>query len=331
MHNNERTTVTILDVARQSGISKSTISRYLRGDTVSPEKAIMIEKALRSSGYVRNNFAQYMRTKKTDLIGIVVPDLDNPFFTKIIKRLEEIAFTNGQSLIIKTSSRSLEREKAAIQYIRGFRVDALFLCRSQLSDEDIQTLDLGVPVVSIDKSYDSVHSVVSNNFDNGFQLTHHLMQQTDAPIGFFLRSEESESVLERVRGYETAMKEQQRTPHVYTYHLEEGINSVKFIEFIRTHSIQGLICRNDNDAVKVMSVVKDHVANGSINPLLIAGFDNISIASQITPELTTIDQHIEAMCDTAYDLIQLRATQSIHKVHPSELIIRESTTLDVTQ
>ncbi len=329
MHKNERTTITILDVARESGISKSTISRYLRGDAVSAEKAIMIEQALRSSGYVRNNFAQYMRTKKTDLIGIVVPDLDNPFFTKIIKRLEEIAFENGQSLIIKTSSRSIEREKAAIQYIRGFRVDALFLCRSQLDDADIQALDLGIPVVSIDKSYDTVHSVVSNNYDNGFQLTSHLIEQTTSPIGFFLRSEESESVLERLRGYESAMKASGRPSYVYTYDVDKGIHAKDFMSFLTTHSIHGLICRNDNDAVKVMSIVKDHIANGTIEPLLIAGFDNISISSQITPELTTIDQHIEAMCDTAYDLIHSMKTQAVHKIHPSELIIRESTTLDV--
>ncbi len=329
MHKHDRGSVTILDVAEQSGISKSTISRYLRGETVSPEKAAMIESALRTSGYVRNNFAQYMRTKKTDLIGIVVPDLDNPFFTKIIKRLEEIAFDNGQSLIIKTSSRSLDREKAAIQYIRGFRVDALFLCRSQLDDHDIASLDLDIPVVSIDKSYSTIHSVVSNNYDNGYQLTMHLIQQTKAPIGFFLRIDESESVLERLRGYEVAMQEAKRTPHIYTYEVNRGIHGANFIEFIQTHQIQGLICRNDNDAVKVMSIVKDPVTRGQIRPLLIAGFDNISISSQITPELTTIDQHIEAMCDTAYELFQRGVTKAVHRVHPSELIIRESTTMEV--
>jgi DNA-binding LacI/PurR family transcriptional regulator len=326
MQKNERSKTTILDVAKKSGISKSTISRYLRGEVVSSTKAAMIEEALRRSGYVRNNFAQYMRTKKTDLIGIVVPDLDNPFFTKIIKRLDELTFETGQSLIIKTSNRSLEREKAVIQYIRGFRVDALFLCRSQLSDEDIQELELDIPVVSIDKSYKTIHSVVSNNFDNGLQLTHHMIQQTSGPIGFFLRSEESESVLERLRGYESVMESTHRPVHVYRYDVNNGIDTQAFIQFIASHHIEGMICRNDNDAVKVMSIIKDYVAVGHIQPLLIAGFDNISISSRITPELTTVDQHIQVMCDTAFELIQSGQIEIVHKIHPSELIVRHSTT-----
>ncbi len=77
-----------------------------------------------------------------------------------------------------------------------------------------------------------------------------------------------------------------------------------------------------------MSIIKDYVAFGRIKPLLIAGFDNISIASQITPELTTIDQHIQVMCDTAFELIQAGQTQVVHKVHPSELIIRQSTLME---
>lgn len=328
MQKAERSKTTILDVAKESGISKSTISRYLRGDVVSPQKVVMIEQALRNSGYVRNNFAQYMRTKKTDLIGIVVPDLDNPFFTKIIKRLDELTFAKGQSLIIKTSNRSVEREQEVIQYIRGFRVDALFLCRSQLSDSDIQALELDIPVVSIDKSYETIHSVVSNNFDNGFLLTTHMMQQTNAPVAFFLREEESESVLERLRGYESAMLAEHRQAHAYRYDVNHGVDVEALISFLETNHIEGLICRNDNDAVKIMSIMKDYIAIGRIKPLLIAGFDNISIASQITPELTTIDQHIQVMCDTAFELIQAGQTQVVHKVHPSELIIRQSTLME---
>jgi DNA-binding LacI/PurR family transcriptional regulator len=321
----ERVNVTIVDVAKESGISKSTISRYLRGEVVSSEKALLIEQALRSSGYVRNNFAQYMRTKKTDLIGIVVPDLDNPFFTKIIKRLEEIAFDNGQSLIIKTTSRSIEREKAAIQYIRGFRVDALFLCRSQLEETDLLELELGMPVISIDKSYETIHSVVSNNYENGYLLTTHMLKQHATPIGFFLRVDESESVLERLRGYQDVCHEHDLDPLVFTYDVTQGIDGQKFIHFVRAHQIKGLICRNDNDAVKVMSIVKDQIALNTIDPIRIAGFDNISISSQITPELTTIDQHIEAMCDKAYEILRQSPLTVIHQIHPSELIVREST------
>lgn len=325
MQKNERSKTTILDVARESGISKSTISRYLRGDVVSPDKSAMIEEALRRSGYVRNNFAQYMRTKKTDLIGIVVPDLDNPFFTKIIKRLDELTYQKGQSLIIKTANRSIDREKSVIQYIRGFRVDALFLCRSELSEQDIQELELDIPVVSIDKSFESIHSVVSNNFDNGVQLTTHLIQQTNAPISFFLRNEESESVLERLRGYEFVMNAEHRPSYVFRYDVNHGLDAPSLMQFIASHQIEGLICRNDNDAVKVMSATKDYVAAGQIKPLLIAGFDNIGIASQITPELTTVDQHIQVMCDTAFELIHSDQIDIIHKIHPSELIVRHST------
>ena len=112
--------VTIIDLANKSLISKSTISRYLQGKNVSAKKQVEIEKAIIELGYIRNNFASFLRTNKSNILGVLVPDLDNPFFIKIIKRLEEISQNLGKTLIIKTTKSNDSIELEAIDFIRGF-------------------------------------------------------------------------------------------------------------------------------------------------------------------------------------------------------------------
>ena len=138
--------ITLLDLEKISGISKTTISRHLSGSRVSQAKVKRIEDSIASSGYIRNNFAQLLRSNQSNLIGVIVPDLDNPFFLKIIKRLEELASSKGKTLIIKTTQRSVELELKSIDFIRGFMVEALFLCRSELYDFQLQQMKIKIPI-----------------------------------------------------------------------------------------------------------------------------------------------------------------------------------------
>jgi DNA-binding LacI/PurR family transcriptional regulator len=318
--------VTLFDLEKISGVSKTTISRYLSGEFVSSEKIKKIEKAITNSGYIKNNFAQLLRKSKSNLIGVIVPDLDNPFFLKIIKRIDELANIEGKTLIIKTTNRSNSVEKKAIEYIRGFMVEAIFICRSEMNDGDLIRMNLQIPVISIDKEFSSVTSIVSNNFQSSYDLTTHLISQAEGNVLFFSRSVESSSVLERIKGFKAACKKHRVPINLFSYDVNLPIDFERLFKIVKEKKIRGIICRNDNEAVKISSYFNDKYNRLEISRVKVCGFDNISLSKHVIPKLTTVDQKIEEMCDIGFKIFlknEIKNPSLI--VHDSELIIREST------
>lgn len=324
----DKKNLTILDLAKHSGISKSTISRYLQNpDTVSLEKRMKIEKTINELGFVRNSFASLMRTSKTNLIGVVIPDLDNPFFLKILKRLDELSQALGKSLITKTSQSSAEKEIESLNFIKSFSVEAVFLCRSELDEKTLDSLTFNIPVVSIDKKFDSYPSIVSNNFENGVIMTRHLFQQEPGNVMFFSRNHESHSVIERINGYKHVCEQENRPVYEYKYNFREDLDYHDLIDYIKSNDIRAIISRNDNDAVKVLFYLNHLKLHGGIHSIKVSGFDNIKLAERISPRLTTIDQQIELICDRAFNMVYRNQDSGENKsfIQPGELIVREST------
>ena len=318
--------ITLLDLEKISGISKTTISRHLSGSRVSQAKVKRIEDSIASSGYIRNNFAQLLRSNQSNLIGVIVPDLDNPFFLKIIKRLEELASSKGKTLIIKTTQRSVELELKSIDFIRGFMVEALFLCRSELSDFQLQQMKIKIPIFSIDKVFTGVYSIISNNYQSSYVLTDHLLDNCCKNVLFFSRLHESSSVIERINGFRDACTKRRKIPYEFKYNVDLQIDFEKLMDIVKSKSIEGIICRNDNEAVKVQSYFNDKVGKKSLDRIKICGFDNINLSRHVIPTLTTVDQKIEEMCDLAFNLfIQNDLTSPYTIVHEAELLIRDST------
>jgi|GEM_PF-2055465 len=321
-----KTKVTILDLEKESGVSKTTISRYLRGIIVSQDKSRRIEKAITECGFIRNNFAQLLRTSESNLIAVLIPDLDNPFFLKIIKRLEELALTKGKTLIIKTTQRSKTAELKTIEFVRGFLVEAIFLCRSELDDETLDAMKLDIPVISLDREFKNITSIVSNNYASAYDLTQHVIRNVDQGVMFFSRLHESNSVHERIRGFQGACKDANKKSYLYKYDIDLPINFYDIFDFVVKNEIGGIICRNDNEAVKILAFFNDITSKGKIRPIKVAGFDNIALSNFMIPKLTTVDQQVEVMCDIAFDLfVKNNYDPPRTIIHEAELIIREST------
>ncbi|MDP2813022.1 MAG: LacI family DNA-binding transcriptional regulator [Erysipelotrichaceae bacterium] len=320
--------VTLLDLERISGVSKTTVSRYLSGERVKKDKEERIELAIKESGYIRNNFAQLLRSSQSNLIGVTVPDLDNPFFLKIIKRLDQLASERGKTLIIKTTNRSVETELKVIEFIRGFLVESIFLCRSELSESEITKLKFSVPVISLDKEFSNIDSVVSNNYQSAYDLNVHLINQSKQ-VMFFSRLFESTSVHQRVQGFKDSCAAYKKEPHEYKYNVNLPIDFNDLFNFVLSNKIDGIICRNDNEALKVLSFFNQKRAQGDIYKVKVCGFDNISLSKHIVPRLTTVDQKVEEMCDIAFELSLRKENKDPQiMVHESEIIIRESTRKD---
>lgn len=318
--------VTIIDLAKASGVSKSTISRYLQGISTSPDKEIKIEKAIQELNYVRNSFARHLRNQEPNLIGVLVPDLDNPFFLKIIKQLDELAEKKGYSLIVKTTKSDLESEKKALRFIQGYLIRRIIICRSEMDESDVASLSNTHTFVSIDRPYKAIHSVVSDNYQNGYLMASHLADVESGNLMFFARKRENVSVLERIRGFKDRLNELGRTPYEYNYGSKYTVDLKRLTDYVSTHDIRGIISRNDNEALKIMTYLNDLSNQGQLRKIRMAGFDNIDLSSRIVPRLTTIDQQIDTMCECAFECVMANELPTQHVIQTGELIIRESTT-----
>ncbi len=317
--------VTILDLADKSGVSKSTISRYLQGISTSPDKEAKIEQAIKELNYVRNSFARHLRNQEPNLIGVLVPDLDNPFFLKIIKKLDELAEAEGYSLIVKTTRSDLEIEKKALQFIQGYLIHRIIICRSEMEEADVQEHSQSHNFVSIDRPYETIHSVVSDNYQNGYLMASHLAEIEPGNLMFFARKRENVSVLERIQGFKDRLEELGRKPYEYRYGSKYSVDLTRLTEYVSTHNIRGIISRNDNDALKIMTYLNDLSSQGQIGKIRMAGFDNIDLSSRIVPRLTTIDQQINSMCECAFECVMDDDKPIQNVIQAGELIIREST------
>lgn len=316
---------TIIDLAKISGVSKSTVSRYLHGSGVSDTKARLIAKAITETGYARNNYAQLLRVDKSNFIGIVIPDLDNPFFTAIISEFEKLAHEHNKTIIIKTTNRDIERELGVINFIRGFKVEMIFLCRSELSDDIVKDLASKVPIISIDKKFKSINSVVSNNYKSAYDLTKHVFSQGFNKVMFFSRIKEGSSVSERCAGYFAYCNEYRQLKFSYRYDRLTEIDYNNLLSYIRDNKIEAVIARNDIEAISLQAYFNDLYYKSLLPKIQVYGFDNIKLANLVLPRLTTMDQKISNLCKTAYGIYKnYEENKAKAYVQEAELIVRDN-------
>lgn len=151
--------VTILDIARELGISKSTVSRALSGDT-SNVKAATIEKILetaRRMGYHRNELAVNLRKQSTHNIGIIIPEIITSFYMNFVNHVQSILRTEGYKVIISVSNESPEQERENIQMLEQIRVDGILMsvCNKD-KNQDLynKVIERGIPIVFFDRTFE---------------------------------------------------------------------------------------------------------------------------------------------------------------------------------
>lgn len=142
---------TILDVERRSGVSKSTISRYLQGKTVTPANQKKIESAIAELDYRVNPLASGLKTNRTKVVGILIPDITDPFFPPIVKRLERKLREKGYHTLINNYGKDWRLEKQQLDVLLNQRVDGLVIASSAPTGEHISECYSKVPTVMIDR------------------------------------------------------------------------------------------------------------------------------------------------------------------------------------
>jgi len=199
---------TIIDVEEKSGVSRSTISRYLNGKNVRPGNKSKIEQAIEALSYQRNPMASGLKSSKTYTVGCVLPDITDPYFPGIIKVFQEKMQKLGYQTIFNTYGNDTGLEVEQVRSLANKRVDGLIVATSKKDGSHIQDcLDNGLPVILLDRLVEGLKcdSVTVDNYQSVFDAISLAIRKGHRKIGY-IRGRELYTDVVRLRGYKDALE-----------------------------------------------------------------------------------------------------------------------------
>jgi LacI family transcriptional regulator len=332
-----RKRITIADVANAAEVSMMTVSRAVNGrEGINDETRKRILRIAADLGYRPSQIARGLVTHQTATLGLVMPDVANPFFAQIARGAEEVAYQHGYNLFLINSAEDPAREKRALDSLFEKEIDGAVLCSPRLSQEEmIEYLHLLPAVVLVNREIDlKTASITSLNVDDsrGAQTAvDYLVAKGKKKIAFIAGPEDSVSSQRRLAGYRSGL-EAHFLPYddvriercaPTTQGGEEAANRL----FERCPDVDAVLSFNDLVAVGVMRACKQHCRHMP-NDVAVIGADDIPLAALTSPSLTTLHVDLTAIGEQAMlallHLIDGNGEPMEKIVIQPELVIRQS-------
>ncbi|HVK25700.1 MAG TPA: LacI family DNA-binding transcriptional regulator [Actinokineospora sp.] len=330
---------TLADVARQAGVSPATVSRIVSGSTksVSDELRERVLRAVEELRYVPNAHAQLLARSDRSTVGVVVHDVSDPYFAEITRGLQRIATEQGKLVIICNSYRDPDRELAYVDLLRAQQAEAIILAGSGYLDPAF-TKSLGAQLaaytatggrVSVIGRHDLAgDAVLPANEEGGYLIASAVFAAGHREVGVIAAPAELTTTADRMSGLRRAAKE---------YRLAIPDERVRYASFDRDGGAQAaaelldavpgltaLIAMNDSMATGALAVLRER---GVPVPLAVSvvGFDDMPIAQDLTPTLTTVRLPLVEIGARALALaLDDSRGAPRHEVAAAELVLRES-------
>jgi LacI family transcriptional regulator len=205
--------ISLKDVAQHVGVSTALVSYVLNDKAkeagVGPLMVKKVQEALIELNYQPNLIAKSLKSGKTNVIGIIVADISNPFFSSIARNIEDEARKHGYAVFFGSSDESAEEARRLIDVFLNYQVDAIIIAPAENFEEEIKALQKKVPVVLIDRYFPSVESdcVHIDNFSASYNAVRHLINNGRKRIAMFAYNNSFRHMEERREGYQAAITE----------------------------------------------------------------------------------------------------------------------------
>ncbi len=328
----------IKEVARLAAVSTATVSRALTSpQRVSPATRARVMDAVAKVGYVPNPAARSLRSQKSHMVLVVLPDLANIFFSQVLRGIEEELFAAGYGMIVGDLNGSLAKEQHLASFASGGQVDGVLLLNGHLfrqsGEPGAPALELGVPVVAMCETIEGadIPQIEVDNRAAACCMTQYLASLGHRHIGYLCGPEHNVLERDRFRGYRDGLlKAGQAFDAAFVwpgdYKLETGVQVAGWIVASRKRPT-AIFSSNDEMAI---GLIRGFASAGLRVPddISVAGFDDIEFAEMTTPALTTIRQPRRSLGRAgATALLELLrdGTPSPRTRLDTELILRAST------
>lgn len=329
---------TIRDIALRLNVSVSTVSRALRNLPEVNEKTRKKVLAMAEQlNYAPNRVAQSLRIKRTNTIGVIVPEVEMHFFSSIMSGIQEAANSLGFNVMFCQSNESYQTELANIQTMVSSRVDGLLISLSRETrnpDHIHHLLKKNIPFVLFDRIFDDINTskVIVDDYEGAFHAVSYIIKTGCSRIAYLGGPSDMSISNHRLKGYLDALKHGKVSQEPLVVHcedLEEGAAKEARKLLTSDNPPDAIFCFNDPVAIKVMQVIKEMQLKIP-EQVAVVGFTDDPVSSLITPSLTTVIQPSYEMGKTAAHLLIKHITSKEDfkpeiKVLKTDLAIREST------
>ncbi|MGL4818520.1 MAG: LacI family DNA-binding transcriptional regulator [Bacilli bacterium] len=305
---------TIKDIAREAGVSITAVSLVMnqKPHRISAEKVQLIHEVINRLNYKPNVVAQSMITQRTRTIGLIVPDITNPYFAELAKQIELRLSEHQYNLFLCNSLHEYDREENYIRVLKDRNVDGMLISSAhsltKIQYESIRSL--GIPIVFLDRSYtlQSTNCIAVDDEKGGYCATQHLIDAGHKKIACVTDHSAFLNVQRRYEGYRLALeKSGGSTDDSLIFETELSVEGGMRVaeQLLEDRTITAVFCSNDLTALGIYEVYQSKGLNIP-EDLSVVGFDNIPIAAYMYPKLTTIAQPIQKIGQIAADnMIQL--------------------------
>lgn len=291
--------ITIKEVAKQANVSVATVSRVLNGrDRVSKETKEKVLKVVKELNYVPNTTAVSMITKQTQMLAVVVPDIENPFYTAVIKGAVSVARQEGYYVFVFSTNDNVKEESIFFESAQGRNVDGVILVGAHKEEAFYKSINK--PVVLVDRYIEEsgLDGVVINNFRGAYDATTHFIENGHRNIAVIIGPQDFNDGTERYWGYEQALKDHNVEPvneyykegdwtekHGYesTFELMNGSNPPSAIL-----GANNMICQG---AIKALRDLKLEIGKD----ISLIGFDENDIAEFVEPRVSVVKRPTHEM------------------------------------
>jgi len=287
--------VTMHDVAQTAGVSLMTVSRVVNNkDDVSQATRDRVMDVIEQLSYRPSSIARGLATRRTGTLGVVVPDISNPYFASIVRSAEEEAYAKNYSVFLGNTNEDPERELTVLQSLEDKQVDGLILFSSRLEDDALfEALESfpTVVLVSREKKGADVGAFTIDDVFGGRIAIEHLLKSGHRNIGLISGPTISLSTTGRLQGYRIALQaagipvNENWIQHCHPG-VEGGQETAK--ELLKNHpEITALFCHNDLVAVGALQACAE-LGLRVPDDIAIIGYDDIRLAELVSPKLTTL-------------------------------------------
>jgi DNA-binding LacI/PurR family transcriptional regulator len=337
---------TLADIARRAGVAPMTVSRVINGTGyVSAATRERVQPILEELDYRPNELARSLKRQHTQIIGILLPDIANPFSAELARGIQQVLLKNKYSAFIATTEQSVEREMAALSAFVDHRLDGIIVAtmETKAGDDALRRcIKRGVPIVTVGRALSHLPAdrVTCDDWRGGYEAVEHLISLGHKRIAFIGSSLLNAGRLRRFQGFVDALRESGLSvaeelvagpktdsgPAYSTY--ETGYQGMQRLLAL-TNRPSAAFARNDYTAFGAISAARDQGLSVP-DDIAVVGFDNVPLGAYSTPPLTTIEQPTPELGRKAVSMLLERLNGQVSGegreiCFPCRLIVREST------
>ena len=304
--------VKIKDVAKKAGVSVTSVSRVLNGGKyVRDEIRERVLKTVEEMGYTPSSIARSLVLRKTNMIGVIIPDLTSSFHSTILSSIEEVASRNSYSILVSNIAEDIEKEKMYLNDFKQMRVSGIIVMHEKVNPEIIQifnTMEMPIVFSSVKpKGVNNFTSIVINNTKASYDATKYLIDLGHRQIAFIGGDmNDITSGQERYNGFMSAMEDngikvEENFVKFGDYKVNDGY--AKMNEILKKKPYPtAVFAASDDMAVGAMNAIFDHGLRVP-DDISVMGFDGSNFTEFIRPKLTSMEQPIRELGKLSVELL----------------------------